>query len=470
MRRDRQAKIVATLGPASSSAEVIRNLFLAGADVFRFNFSHGSHEEHSGRYRIVRQIEHEIGRPIAVMADLQGPKLRLGDLIDGSARLRPGTEVELELGTTGTAATRLPIPHPEIFGALSPGVALLIDDGKLRLTITTASKSIATALVVVGGRVLSRKGISVVGATLPVSALTEKDQADLAFALDMGADWIALSFVQRPEDIAQARALAGRPISIITKLEKPVAIEHLNAIVAQSDAVMIARGDLGVELPPHKVPVIQRQILRTCRRLGKPVIVATQMLESMVASPVPTRAEASDVATAIYDGADGVMLSAESAAGQYPIEAVQMMDQIVGEVERDPHYRSLLQETHSETDSTISDVICGALRKASSILSLAAVVTYTATGKTALRAARERPVSPILALTPNLALARQLALVWGVYAVNSWKIGAPPDLVEMAFAVAEREGFLTRISTIAIAGGMPFGVAGGTNLLRIAHR
>jgi pyruvate kinase len=470
MRRDRQAKIVATLGPASSNADVIRQLFLAGADVFRFNFSHGSHDEHGRRCEIVRQIERETGRPIAVMADLQGPKIRLGDMADGATTLRQGAEIELELAAISTGEGRLPIPHREVFSALSPGVSLLVDDGKLRLEVVAARETTATARVLIGGQALPRKGLSVIGATLPVSALTEKDQADLAFALDMGADWIALSFVQRADDIASARALTKRPISIITKLEKPVAIEHLDAIVAQSDAIMIARGDLGVELPPHKVPVIQRQILRTCRKLGKPVVVATQMLESMIASPIPTRAEASDVATAIYDGADAVMLSAESAAGNFPVEAVRMMDQIICEVERDPHYRSVIDAAHPEAESTISDVICDALRKASSILSLAAVVTYTATGKTALRAARERPTSPILALTPNLGLARQLALVWGVYAVNSWKIGAPPDLVDMAFAVAEREGLLASASTIAIAGGMPFGIAGGTNLLRIAHR
>lgn len=470
MRRDRQAKIVATLGPASSSSEVIRSLFLAGADVFRFNFSHGSHEEHRRRYEIVRQIEGETGRPIAVVADLQGPKLRLGDLLAGPINLPQDREVELELAKTGSRETSLPIPHPEVFAALSPGVTVLIDDGKLRLEIVSKTAAAATGRVLVGGQATSRKGINVVGATLPVSALTEKDRADLTFALEMGADWIALSFVQRPEDIAAARAFARRPISIISKLEKPIAIEQLDAIVAQSDALMVARGDLGVELPPYRVPVIQRQVLRACRKAGKPVVVATQMLESMITSPIPTRAEASDVATAIYDGADAVMLSAESAAGHYPLEAVRMMDQIIGEVERDPHHRSNLDAIHSAPDSTISDVICGALRSASSTLSLAAVVTYTATGKTALRAARERPASPILALTPNLPLARQLALAWGVYAVNCWKIGTPPDLVDMAFAVAEREGLLAGPSTIAIAGGMPFGVAGGTNLLRIAHR
>ena len=324
MRRNRHAKIVATLGPASSSPEMIRALFEAGADVFRFNFSHGSHEEHQKRYDIVRAIEQETGRPIAVLADLQGPKLRVGRLADGPIALDQGDRIRFDLDPAPGTRARIPLPHPEVFAALEPGVHLLIDDGKVRLEVEEATPSSAVARVLIGGPLSERKGVSVVGAVLPMSAVTEKDRRDLAFALEMGADWIAMSFVQRPQDLDELRELAGRPVSVITKLEKPSAVEQLEEIVARSDAVMVARGDLGVEMPPQKVPTIQRQVLRACRKAGKPVIVATQMLESMIEAPTPTRAEASDVATAVYDGADAVMLSAESAAGRYPVEAVRM--------------------------------------------------------------------------------------------------------------------------------------------------
>src|SRR3954449_7238747 len=338
MRRHRHSKIVATLGPASSSPEMIQALFEAGADVFRFNFSHGSHKDHQKRYDIVRSIEQDTGRPIAVLADLQGPKLRVGRLAEGPIALEEGERVRFDLDPAPGTRDRIPLPHPEVFAALAPGVQLLIDDGKMRLGVEEATQSSAVARVLIGGPLSERKGVSVVGAVLPVSAITDKDRRDLAFALQMGADWLALSFVQRPQDLDELRALAGRPVSVITKLEKPSAVEQLEEVVARSDAVMVARGDLGVEMPPQKVPTIQRQVLRACRGAGKPVIVATQMLESMIEAPTPTRAEASDVATAVYDGADAVMLSAETAAGKYPVEAAAMMDRIARRVHEDPLY------------------------------------------------------------------------------------------------------------------------------------
>jgi pyruvate kinase len=469
MRRHRHAKIVATLGPASSSPEVIRALFEAGADVFRFNFSHGSHEEHQTRYDIVRAIERDTGRPIAVLADLQGPKLRVGRLAAGPITLDKGERLRLDLDPESGTRERVPMPHPEVFAALRPGVQLLIDDGKMRLEVEEADERSATACVLIGGPLSERKGVSVVGAVLPVSAMTDKDKRDLAFALAMGADWIALSFVQRPEDLDELRALAGRPVSVMTKLEKPTAVEQLDEIVARSDAVMVARGDLGVEMPPQNVPTIQRRVLRACRKAGKPVVIATQMLESMITAPTPTRAEASDVATAVYDGADAVMLSAESAAGKYPVEAVRMMSEIIAEVERDPHYRQATDAAHLEPDATVSDVICDALRRSAAILPVAALIAYTATGKTALRAARERPAAPILGLTPDLATARRLALVWGTHAVHVREFGRLSEIVDNACEVTVGEGFGGPGDTIAIAGGMPFGVAGGTNLLRIAR-
>jgi pyruvate kinase len=469
MRRTRHAKIVATLGPASSGPEMIRALFKAGADVFRFNFSHGSHQDHQKRYDIVRSIEQETGRPIAVLADLQGPKLRVGRLAEGPITLEEGERIRFDLDPAPGTSDRVPLPHPEVFAALKPGVQLLIDDGKMRLEVEEAIKDSAVARVLIGGPLSERKGLSVVGAVLPVSAVTEKDRRDLAFALEMGADWIALSFVQRPQDLDELRELAGRPVSVITKLEKPSAVERLEEVVARSDAVMVARGDLGVEMPPQKVPTIQRQVLRACRRAGKPVIVATQMLESMIEAPTPTRAEASDVATAVYDGADAVMLSAESAAGRYPVEAVRIMSEIIAEVERDPHYRKATDAAHPEPEATVSDVICDAVRRSAAILPIAALVTYTAAGRTALRAARERPAAPILSLTPDLATARRLALVWGTHAVQVQEFCRLSEIVDNAFAIVAHEGFAKPGDTIAITGGMPFGISGGTNLLRIAQ-
>ncbi len=469
MRRTRKAKIVATLGPASSEPQTIRALFEAGADVFRLNFSHGTHEDHLQRYRFIRDVEHETGRPISVIVDLQGPKLRIGTFAEGRVTLQAGAEFRLDLNSVPGDERRAGMPHPEVFQALAPGVELLLDDGKVRLEVEKSGPDHALTRVVVPGTLSDRKGVSVIGAVLPLSALTDKDRRDLSFGLDLGADWIAVSFVQRPEDIEEVRKLARGQAQIMAKLEKPAAIERLDKIVALSDAVMIARGDLGVELPPERVPVIQRQILRACRASGKPVVVATQMLESMIAAPTPTRAEASDVATAIYDGADAVMLSAESASGQYPVEAVQVMDRIIREVEQDPYYHSVMDAAHPEPEGTIAGAICGALRQVASILPLAATVTYTTSGSTTLRAARERPASPILSLTPSVAAARRLALVWGVHPIVSDPIGQVEVIVEQAWQAAMREGFASRGDILAVTAGMPFGEAGTTNLLQIVQ-
>jgi pyruvate kinase len=468
MRRSRHAKIVATLGPASSSPEMIRALFEAGADVFRFNFSHGSHEDHQKRYDIVRSIEQETGRPIAVLADLQGPKLRVGRLAEGPITLDEGERVRFDLDPAPGTRDRVPLPHPEVFAALAPGVHLLIDDGKMRLEVEEAVKDSAVARVLIGGPLSERKGVSVVGAVLPVSAVTEKDRRDLAFALQMGADWIALSFVQRPEDLDELRELAGRPVSVITKLEKPSAVEQLEAVVARSDAVMVARGDLGVEMPPQKVPTIQRQVLRACRRAGKPVIVATQMLESMIEAPTPTRAEASDVATAVYEGADAVMLSAETAAGRYPVESVAMMDRIARRVQEDPLYHSIMEGTRIEHEHTAPDAISAAACQVASLVGAAAIVSYTTSGATALRAARERPDSPILVLTSNLATARRLAVLWGAYCVHTRDVKNFGEMVQQAVRIAHREKIAEAGQRVVITAGVPFGTPGATNVLRIA--
>lgn len=470
MRRTRNAKIVATLGPASSDPAIVRQLFLAGVDVFRLNFSHGEHADHRLRFETLRALEKETGRPIGILADLQGPKLRVGTFADGPIILEPGQEFRLDLEPTPGNTQRATLPHPEIFAALVPGAELLLDDGKLRLVVERCGKDFAETRVVVGGKLSERKGVNVPGVMLPITALTEKDHRDLALALELGADWIALSFVQRPEDVTEARALIGDRASIVVKLEKPSAVDRLDEIVALTDAVMVARGDLGVELPAEQVPSIQKRIVRTCRKLGKPVIVATQMLESMIDSPVPTRAEASDVATAIYDGADAVMLSAESASGKYPVVAVDMMNRIIAQVEADPQYRQLIDASHTQArpGGDVAEAVCCAMRHAVALLHAAAIVCYTSSGHTSLRAARERPESAILSLTPVLPTARRLSLVWGVHSVHIADVANVDQMTQRACEVARRDGFAKAGQFIVTIAGMPFGAAGTTNLIRIA--
>src|SRR5437868_11701799 len=417
-RRLRSAKIVATLGPSSSAPDRIRALFEAGVDVFRLNFSHGTHEDHQARFAAIRSIESATGRPIGILADLQGPKLRLGTFAEGRIELGAGDCFRLDLDQQRGDQSRAPLPHPEIFDALRPGTELLVDDGKVRLRVETCGADFADTLCLVGGTLSDRKGVNVPNAVLPLSAVTEKDRADLAFALQQGADWIAFSFVQRPDDVAEGRKLVGGRAGIMVKLEKPSAIQHLAEIIELSDGLMVARGDLGVELPPEDVPSIQTQVIHACRVAGKPVIVATQMLESMITAPTPTRAEASDVATAVYEGADAVMLSAETAAGQYPVEAVAMMDRIARRVQEDPLYFKTLDASRMPPEHTNSDAISMAACQVAETVGAAAIVSFTSSGATALRAARERPSAPILALTPNLATARPLALLWGAHCVH----------------------------------------------------
>ncbi|HSV68694.1 MAG TPA: pyruvate kinase [Methylibium sp.] len=470
MHRTRHAKIVATLGPASTDRATIEALFDAGADVFRLNFSHGSHDDHRRRLDTLRAIERERGRPIGVLLDLQGPKLRIGTFADGPVRLAAGAPFRLDLDRErGGDASRVALPHPEIFAALVAGAELLLDDGRVRLRVERCGADFADTRVIDGGTLSDRKGVNVPGVVLPLSALTDKDRRDLDFGLGLGVDWVALSFVQRPEDIVEVQRLVQGRAAIVAKLEKPAAIDRLEAIVEASDAVMVARGDLGVELPAEQVPAIQKRIVRVCRALGKPVIVATQMLESMVAAPVPTRAEASDVATAIYDGADAVMLSAESASGGYPVESVRMMDRIIVQTETDPHYRRAIDASRSEARPEAADAIGAALRLVAGLLQAAATVAYTSSGHSALRMARERPTSPILGMTPSTQTARRLALVWGVHAVVCDEVADVAGMSELACRTVAAEGFGQAGQTVVVAAGMPFGTSGTTNLLRIAR-
>ncbi len=470
MKADRRARILATLGPASSTLEQIRALARAGANVFRLNFSHGSHEDHAERHRLIRQVEQELGHPIGILMDLQGPKLRVGRIAGGKAVLAAGQSFRLDLDPAEGDAARANLPHPEIFAALEDGTDLLLDDGKLRLRVDRHGPDFAETTVMVGGPLSDRKGVNVPGVILPISPLTAKDRADLEFGLSLGVDWVALSFVQRPEDIVEARSLIGNRAWIMAKLEKPAAIEHLDAIVAQADGIMVARGDLGVELPPQRVPILQQRIVRRARAAGKPVVVATQMLESMITAPVPTRAEASDVATAVYSGADAVMLSAESASGQYPVEAVTIMEHIIREVESDPSWRAGLDASHSPAEANIPDAICCALRRVAGLLEPAATVAYTASGFSALRASRERPSTPILALTSQPETARRLALAWGVRPVHfPEQLRESTEMIDRATAAARQAGLAEAGDTLIVIAGLPFGRSGSTNLLHIAQ-
>ena len=470
MRRQRNAKIVATLGPASSTPAVIGELFTRGVDVFRINFSHGTAAEHRRTFDAVRQVERDAGRPIAILADLQGPKLRVGTFANGAAQLEAGATFRFDLDETPGDAARVGVPHPEIFAALRPGEDLLLDDGKLRVRVHSCAGDHAITQVITGGRLSERKGVNVPGVILPLPALTPKDLRDLQLALELGADWVALSFVQRAEDLLQARALIDGRAGIVTKLEKPSAIAQLDAILALSDAAMVARGDLGVELAAEEVPAIQKRIVRACRALGKPVIVATQMLESMIQSPVPTRAETSDVAGAVYEGVDAVMLSAETAAGRYPLEAVGVMDRVIARVEKDAACRHDPDPAVAHaTGEGVSEVICAAAARSASLLPAVAIVCYTTSGSTGQRVARERPVAPILALTPTQAVARRLVLGWGIHALRMTDAPDERGLVAGAAQVAAAEEFGKPGDNVVAIAGAPFGQVGTTNFMGVGR-
>lgn len=468
MRRLRNVKIVATLGPASDDYAMIEALHKAGADVFRLNMSHGSHEEIRERHEVIRKVEENTGSTIGILADLQGPKLRVGVFSGDSEQLDEGAMFRLDLNPVEGDSSRVCLPHPEIFAALEPGASLLVNDGKIRLKVVECGEDYANCKVVIGGIISNRKGVNVPDVILPLAALSDKDRADLEFVCDLGVDWLALSFVQRPEDVEEARGLAKGRASILSKIEKPSAVERFEDILAVSDGIMVARGDLGVELPIQNVPPIQKRLVRKCRAAAKPVIVATQMLESMIESPMPTRAEVSDVATAIYEGADAVMLSAESAAGDYPIEAVRTMDNVATEVEQDPTYTQIIESSRTADRMTVADGIVAAAREIAETTDIKAICCFTQSGTTALLTARERPRVPIIALTPLIGTARRLALSWGTNCVLTGELDRFKLAVVSAARAALEEGFATEDDHIVVTAGVPFNVPGSTNILRVA--
>lgn len=468
MRRLRNVKIVATLGPASETYDMIRALHEAGADVFRLNMSHGTHDEIREKHRIIRQIESDLESPIAILADLQGPKLRVGEFAKPSEELAQGAAFRLDLDSAKGDAARVCLPHPEIFQALKPGAMLLVNDGKISLQVIECGKSFANCIVINGGTISNRKGVNVPDVLLPLAALSEKDRDDLEFACGLGVDWLALSFVQRPEDVHDARALVQGRAAIMSKIEKPSAVERFDAILAASDGIMVARGDLGVELPVSAVPPIQKRLVRKCRFAAKPVIVATQMLESMIESPMPTRAEVSDVATAIYEGADAIMLSAESAAGSFPIEAVSTMDAVAVEVESDPTYRQVIEASRSAPRSSVADAIVAAAREVAETTDIKAICCFSESGTTALLTARERPRVPIIALTSMRGTARRLALSWGITCVIAQDVNRFKMAVIAATRAATQGGFAGPDDQVVVTAGLPFNVPGSTNILRVA--
>jgi pyruvate kinase len=468
MRRRRKTKIVATLGPTSSSPEMIRALFEAGADVFRVNMSHTSHAGLGEIHARVRALEKEVNRPIAILVDLQGPKIRLGTFPGGAAAIATGTRVRVLRKVEATEPNTIPIPHAEVFAALKPQEMVLVDDGRLKIRIEAVQPDGADAIVVQGGTFSDRKGVNLPDTVLPIPSLTPKDRSDLDAALHLGVDWIALSFVQRPEDVAELRKIVHGRAAVLAKIEKPRALEWLSEILDFADALMVARGDLGVELPLEAVPGKQKQIVRAARAAGKPVVVATQMLETMIASPSPTRAEVSDIATAVFEGADAVMLSAETASGAYPVEAVTMMDRIAAQVESDPLYQQILDAQRSPPEETTPDAIMAAVHEVTHTVRARAIVSWTKSGSTGLRAARERSEAPIIALTPNTDTARRLALVWGLHCVLTEDAHDLDDVVDRAARIAWTEGFAKHGDRIVVTAGVPLGTPGATNLLRVA--
>lgn len=466
--RGRKVKILATIGPASRSPEMLERLLRAGADAFRLNMSHGSHADHEAAILAIRALEKQYAKPIAILADLQGPKLRVGAFKDGQAVIRHSGHFVLDRDETPGDENRVCLPHPELFGIMERGQRLLINDGKIRLKVLETDDRHILCSAEVGGVISDRKGVNVPDAEVPIPALTEKDRRDLAFATEHGADWIALSFVQRPEDIAEARKLIGtRNVAVCAKIEKPQAVHRLEEIIELADGIMVARGDLGVELEPHEVPPLQKKIVNTARRAGKPVIVATQMLESMIESPSPTRAEVSDVANAVYDGADAVMLSAESAAGAWPEESVAMMDRIAAQVERDEGYKARVRFLETPPDATTSDALAHACMTIADTVPISAITVFTSSGSTARRVARERPDTPVLVLTPSIRTARRMGLLWGAHAVATKDIGSFEEMIGKGRRMALRHGFGEAGSRLIVLAGVPFGTPGSTNLLHV---
>ena len=468
MLRKRNTKIIATLGPSSSSPLKIHSLFQAGADIFRLNFSHGTLSDHRKKVFHIRQYEKRLGRPIAILGDLQGPKIRIGTFKKKSITLVNNQKFELDLDPEPGNEKRVFLPHPEIFKSVKKNTKVLIDDGKILLNIIGVNSEKITTEVLNGEKISNMKGVNIPDTLIKMSSLTKKDIKDLEFCLDLSLDYVALSFVQKAKDLIDLKKHIGSQTGIMAKFEKPLAIKRMDEILFHCDAAMVARGDLGVEMPPEEVPIIQKRIVQSCRDFGKPVVVATQMLDSMINSPSPTRAEASDVATAVFDAADSLMLSAETASGKFPVQSVQIMDRIIRGVENDDSYRQILESKKITLEETTSDAISSAASQVVKTVLAKAIFTYTRSGATAKRAARERPTVPIIGLSPDRITARQLALIWGVHTIHALEPKSFSGMIENACDLAKKEGIVKRGDYVVVTAGAPIGVSGSTNNLRIA--
>ena len=468
IRRNRQTKIVATLGPASGNPDMMHKLFEAGVDVFRMNFSHGTHEAHAKNMETARLLEKEFGRPIGVLADLQGPKNRIGKFKNDRIDVKEGHIIRFDLDTALGDESRVCLPHPEVIQCMKAGSEILLDDGKVRVRIKEQGKDYLIGEVMAGSKLSNNKGFNIPGVIIPVPALTDKDRIDLDAALAMGADWIAQSFVQTAADVAETKKIINGRAALMAKIEKPSALTYFAEILQHCDGIMLARGDLGVEIPPEEVPSVQKRIVRQTRDAGKPIIVATQMLESMIDNPRPTRAEASDVATAVYDGADAVMLSAETAAGKYPIESVAIMDRICHSTESDETYHGIMLSNHPQTEMDSSDAITVAAAAVARDIKAVCIANYTTSGGTTMRTSRQRPEVPILSLTQNIATARRLTLAYGVEPIHITDVSSFAETVERATKLAAEKGYAKKGERIVLTAGVPFGTPGSTNVLRIA--
>ena len=467
LHRNRKVKIVATLGPASDTKSEIKKMFLAGADIFRLNMSHGDHSAVEKRHNILRDLEREFSRPICILVDLQGPKLRCGNFEDEKVSVEVGQKFCFDLIESLGDKKRVCLPHPQIFRSVKEGDKLLIDDGKVALEVRKASEVSIECTVLNNGIISDKKGVNCPDSILDLAPLTEKDKKDLKFACTLGVDWIGLSFVQRAKDVDDVKKLLNGKAGIIAKIEKPAAVEEFDSIIESSDGIMVARGDLGVELPIEAVPPIQKRLVMRSRQMGKPVIVATQMMESMINSTTPTRAEVSDVAQAIYDGVDAVMLSAETAVGAHPEKVIQAVDKIAIETEKDPLYFQNLETSRSVSKEGVSNAITVAAREVADNINVKVICCFTHGGTTAELASRERPRAPIIALTPYTETARKLTLFWGLHCVVTTPVDRFKKAVMNAVKAAKLFNFASGKDLIIVIAGVPFNTPGSTNILRV---
>ncbi len=468
----RRTKIVATIGPASSSEEMLKELVSSGANVFRLNFSHGDHADKRAIIQRIRSVSEQLAQPIAILGDLQGPKIRVGQLKDGFMLLAPGQQVTITSRDILGENNVIPTCYPELPQCVSVGERILLDDGLMELSVLSTNSDEVHCEVKFGGTLKDRKGINLPGAAVAAPCLTEKDKNDLLFCIAEKVDYIALSFVRQASDVSELKKIiheAGSDIPVISKIEKPQAVENFDAILAMTDGVMVARGDLGVEMNAEQVPLIQKQIIRKCNEAGKPVITATQMLESMIDHPRPTRAEVSDVANAILDGTDAVMLSAETAAGKYPAQAVTLMARVALDVEVDPELRNRLFQplAHTSGSSCYSEGISQAACRLAENINAQAIVAFTQTGSTAALAAKYRPALPIFAVTPSLQVQRRLALYAAVQAFLTNATGTTETQIQMACETAKAAGVLKAGDVAVITMGSPSAESCPTNLMKV---